>query len=673
MESAPEGEVSARADLVSALLWMAFGGAVTIGAWRMDRLERLNINKYEAPGLVPGLLGFAVLLLGVMLAVRAIRAGALAPAGRHDTSDWGRMAVVMAAMLGYSLLLVGPRSAVLAGHGGVRHRVHLLLRPRAADGAGPAALAPGSARSHLRRGDERHRFVRVPGNLLRQAALMFSGLIAFGHSLAGFLTFESIFFALVATLVGTLIGALPGLTATMGVALMTTLTLKLPSNIALLVLICTYVGAIYGGSRSAILLNIPGTPASAATCLDGFALARQGMAGRAMGIATSGSVLGTLVGVLCLALFTPVLGEMALKFGAYEFFWLAVFGVIISATLTGPDALKGWIAGFAGLFVATIGQDGIHAFERFNFGNRDLAGGISLVPALVGAFGFAEILVAMQERRPPMKVSSLDSVIPKVMDVLRYWRTIIRSGLIGTFMGLVPGVGEDVGAWSSYAAAKRASKEKEKFGKGSMEGLMAAETGNNAAVPGAIIPVLTLQVPGSAPAAVLMAAMLIHGVRPGPMIMIESPQFVYDIVAMILLATVGIFIYGLTLTKLLVKVLRVPTTIIVPIILVLCTIGTFALASRLFDIWVMVGFGVLGFILRRYGYPMAPLVLGIVLGDLLEKNFRRGLVLSDGDLLPFFTRPISAVLFGAIVLIIVLRLPPVRRLFSRKPAMETTV
>lgn len=501
---------------------------------------------------------------------------------------------------------------------------------------------------------------------------MFSGLIAFGHSLAGFLTFESIFFALVATLVGTLIGALPGLTATMGVALMTTLTLKLPSNIALLVLICTYVGAIYGGSRSAILLNIPGTPASAATCLDGFALARQGMAGRAMGIATSGSVLGTLVGVLCLALFTPVLGEMALKFGAYEFFWLAVFGVIISATLTGPDALKGWIAGFAGLFVATIGQDGIHAFERFNFGNRDLAGGISLVPALVGAFGFAEILVAMQERRPPMKVSSLDSVIPKVMDVLRYWRTIIRSGLIGTFMGLVPGVGEDVGAWSSYAAAKRASEEKEKFGKGSMEGLMAAETGNNAAVPGAIIPVLTLQVPGSAPAAVLMAAMLIHGVRPGPMIMIESPQFVYDIVAMILLATVGIFIYGLTLTKLLVKVLRVPTTIIVPIILVLCTIGTFALASRLFDIWVMVGFGVLGFILRRYGYPMAPLVLGIVLGDLLEKNFRRGLVLSDGDLLPFFTRPISAVLFGAIVLIIVLRLPPVRRLFSRKPAMETT-
>ncbi len=498
---------------------------------------------------------------------------------------------------------------------------------------------------------------------------MFQGLFAFGHSLAGFMTLEAITLVLASTLVGVVIGALPGLTATMGVALMTTLTLKLPPTQAILVLICTYVGAIYGGSRSAILLNIPGTPASAASCLDGYALARQGMAGRAMGIATSGSVLGTLIGMFFLALFTPLLGEVALKFGAYEFFWLAVSGVIISATVTGGDALKGWIAGFAGLFIATIGQDGIHAYERFNFGTRDLAGGISLVPALVGAFGFAEILVAMQEKRLPVKINALDSVIPKIRDVLKYWRTIIRSGVIGTFMGIVPGVGEDVAAWSSYAAAKRTSKEKELFGKGSVEGLMAAETGDNACVPGAIIPVLTLQIPGSAPAAVLMAAMLIHGVKPGPMIMIESPQFVYDIVAMMMLATIGILIYGLTLTKFLVQVLRVPTTIIVPIILVLCTIGTFALASRLFDVWVMVAFGVLGFALRKFGYPMAPLVLGIVLGDLLEKNFRRGLVLSDGDLAPFFTRPISAVLFGVIALVLILRWGPVRRLFARKPGL----
>jgi putative tricarboxylic transport membrane protein len=442
---------------------------------------------------------------------------------------------------------------------------------------------------------------------------------------------------------------------------MTTLTIKLPSSQALLILICTYVGAIYGGSRSAILLNIPGTPASAASCLDGYALARQGHAGRAMGIATSGSVLGTLIGMFFLALFTPMLGDVALKFGAYEFFWLAIFGVIISATLTGGDALKGWITGIAGLFIATIGQDGIHAHERFAFGNRDLAGGFSLVPALVGAFGFAEILVAMKERRPVPRVNPFDTVIPKIRDVFQYWRTIIRSGVIGTFVGIVPGVGEDVAAWSSYAAAKRASKEKAKFGKGSVEGLMAAETGDNACVPGAMIPVLTLQIPGSAPAAVLLAAMLIHGVKPGPMIMVESPQFVYDVVAMMLIATLGILIYGLTLTRLLVQVLKVPTTLIVPMIFVLCVVGTYALAQRLFDVWTMLLFGVIGFVLRQYRFPVAPLVLGIVLGDLMEKNLRRGLVLSDGDLTPFFTRPISAVLCGIIVLVVVLRLPAVRR------------
>ncbi len=495
---------------------------------------------------------------------------------------------------------------------------------------------------------------------------MFQGLIAFWHSLASFMTPESIFFALASSLVGVVIGALPGLTATMGVALMTTLTIKLPSAQALLILICTYVGAIYGGSRSAILLNIPGTPASAASCLDGYALARQGHAGRAMGIATTGSVMGTLIGIFFLALFTPLLGDLALKFGAYEFFWLAVFGVIVSATLTGGDPLKGWIAGFAGLFIATIGQDGIHAYERFSFGTRDLAGGFSLVPALVGAFGFAEILVAMQEKRPPVKINPLDTVIPKIRDVFQYWRTILRSGVIGTFIGIVPGVGEDVAAWSSYAAAKRASKEKELYGKGSIEGLMAAETGDNACVPGAIIPVLTLQVPGSAPAAVLMAAMLIHGVKPGPMIMIESPQFVYDVVAMMLLATIGILIYGLTLTKFLIMVLRVPTTIIVPMIFVLCVIGTYALAGRLFDVWTMLLFGILGFVLRRFHYPVAPLVLGIVLGDLLEKSLRRGLVLSDGDLSPFFTRPISATLFGIIAIVILLRVPMINRFITGK-------
>jgi putative tricarboxylic transport membrane protein len=490
---------------------------------------------------------------------------------------------------------------------------------------------------------------------------MFEGLIAFGHSIVRFSAPEVIFYALASSLVGVIIGALPGLTATMGLALMTTLTIKLPPEQALLILICTYVGAIYGGSRSAILLNIPGTPASAASCLDGHALARQGLAGRAMGIATTGSVLGTLIGMLALAGFTPILGNLALKFGAYEFFWLALFGVIIAGTLTGDDPLKGWIAGAAGLFVATIGQESQYAFERFSFGVRDLAGGIQLVPALVGAFGFAELLTAMKARQSPVKINPFDTVIPKLRDVWQYRRTILRSGLIGTGVGIIPGVGEDVAAWSSYAAAKRASTEPETFGKGSIDGLMAAETGDNACVPGAVIPVLTLAIPGSAPAAVLLAAMIIHGIRPGPLIMVENPQFVYDVVAMMLFATIGILIYGLTLTRLLVQVLRVPQHIIVPIIFVLCTVGAFAISGRLFDVYVMLAFGLIGFVLRHFGYPMAPLVLGIVLGDLLEKNLRRALVLSDGDLTPFFTRPISGFLAAVIIGTVTWKLLAMRR------------
>jgi putative tricarboxylic transport membrane protein len=490
---------------------------------------------------------------------------------------------------------------------------------------------------------------------------MLDGLVLFGRSLASFADPLTLLIIAGACLLGIVIGALPGLTATMGVALLTTLTLKMPSNTALLVLVCSYVGAIYGGSRSAILLNIPGTPANAAACLDGHVLAQQGLAGRAIGISTTGSVMGTLIGMFFLAVATPWLGEVALKFGAYEFFWLALFGVIISGNLTGDDPLKGWIAGFVGLFIATIGQDPIHAYERFAFDNRDLAGGFQLIPALVGAFGFAEVLTVLAAKTSKPVIHKFDTPLPRLRDVLKYWRTIIRSGVIGTFIGVVPGVGEDVASWSSYAAARRASKEPEKFGKGSVEGLMAAETGDNACVPGAIIPVLALAVPGSAPAAVLMAAMIIHGVQPGPLIMVNNPQFVFDVVAMMLFATIGIFFFGIALVKPLLKVLQVPRSIIMPIVFVLCVIGSYAISQRLFDVWTMLGFGVLGYVLRRYNYPMAPFVLGIVLGDLLDKNLRRGLVLSDGDLTPFFTRPISATLAAICIATILMNFAAVRR------------
>jgi putative tricarboxylic transport membrane protein len=500
---------------------------------------------------------------------------------------------------------------------------------------------------------------------------MFSGLNYFLQAVVDLLAWSPLFNIAWATLLGIIIGMLPGLTATLGLALLTTLTFKMPSGSAILVLISLYIGAIYGGSRSAILLNIPGTPANAATSLDGFPLARQGLAGKAMGIATAGSFLGSLIGMVFLAIFAPLLAEAALSFQSYEFFWLAIFGIIISGRLTSfDDPLKGWVAGFIGLMIAMVGQEGIHAYARFSYGSTNVAGGFGLLPVLVGIFGFTEILMVMKNPAYQAVRNASDSVIPKIREVFRYWVTIIRSGIVGTLMGLIPGVGEDMGAWVSYGLARNSSKEKDKFGKGSVEGLMAAETGNNAAVPGAIIPVLTLAIPGSAPAAVLLAALFIHGIRPGPLIMIESPAFVFEITAMILLASVAMLVFGLLLTKPLLLILRVPYIRLMPIIFVLCTIGAYAISSRVFDIWVMLGFGVLGLVLRQLNFPMAPLILGVVLGPILDTNLRRGLVLSDGSLMPFFTRPISVVLWVLILITFLIGTPAVvngvKRLFGRR-------
>jgi putative tricarboxylic transport membrane protein len=490
---------------------------------------------------------------------------------------------------------------------------------------------------------------------------MLDSLGQLGGAFVGFMNPHTLFNVIWATFLGIVIGALPGLTATMGVALLTTLTFTMPHNEAIMVLICIYVGAIYGGSRSAILLNIPGTPASAASTLDGYPLARQGLAGRAMGISTSGSWLGTLFGILCLALLTPVLSELALSFQSFEFFWISVFGVVVAGTLAGGDPLKGYLAGFFGLWIATIGQEPHYNYQRYAFGFTDLAGGIGLLPALVGAYGVAEVLQAM--RGPAVKAisSTLDSIVPRIEDVLKYWRTIFRSGAIGVWIGILPGLGEDAAAWSSYAAARRASKEKEKFGKGSIEGLMAAETGEASSVPGAIIPVLTLALPGSAPAAVLMAAMMIHGLNPGPNLMVESPQFFYQIIAMLVIADMAKLVFGFVLVRPLIKILLVPRERLMPIVFVLCVVGAFAITSRVFDIYVMLVFGLIGFVMRELKFNMAPLILGLVLGDLLEKNLTRGLVLSDGSLLPFFTRPVCAVLSAMTIASILWSIPAVSR------------
>ncbi len=488
----------------------------------------------------------------------------------------------------------------------------------------------------------------------------------FLDALASFLHPKIIFDVLWSTQLGIIVGMLPGLTATMGVALMTTLTFKMAADNAVMILVCMYIGAIYGGSRSAILLNIPGTPANAATAVDGHPLARQGLAGRAIGIATTGSFLGSVIGMFMLAFFTPLIGNFALSFKSFEFFWLAIFGIVICGNLTSPkDPLKGWIAGFVGLFIAMIGMEGIHAYVRFSFGSVELSGGIALLPAMVGAFGFAEVITVMKNIEFEVVSKKIERVIPRVADIAKYWKTILRSGVVGTFVGALPGVGEDIAAWVSYNLAKNSSKEVDQFGKGSVEGLIAAETGNNACVAGAMIPVLSLAVPGSAPAAVLLAAMFIHGVRPGPLIMIESPEFVYQVVAMVLFATFAMFVLGLSMVKTIVKVLQIPRQKLMPVVFVLCVIGSFAIQSRLFDIRVMIVFGVIGYLMREMEYPVAPMILGIILGDILDKNLRRSLILSDGNLLPFFTRPLCFVIFFITLFTILSKTRWFKQLLSR--------
>jgi putative tricarboxylic transport membrane protein len=486
---------------------------------------------------------------------------------------------------------------------------------------------------------------------------MLQGLSDLGHAYLSFMNPLTLAYGLGGAFVGIVMGILPGLSATLAIALLTTLTIKLQANDAILVLICSYVGALYGGSRTAILLNIPGTAANAASCADGYALAQKGQAGRAIGIATSGAFVSTLIGVVCLAMFTPLLAEVALQFGAFEFFWLALFGVTMSGSIVGNDPLKGWLMGLLGLTVAQIGQESLYAYNRFTFDWDELSGGISLIPALVGAFGLAEVLTTLADPIERKMVEMNDSVLPRWKEIVQYKWTVLRSGLIGVFTGLLPGVGEDAGAWMSYAAAKAVSKEPEQFGKGSIDGLMAAETGDMASIPGHIIPSLALGIPGSAPSAVLMAAMIIHGIQPGPMLMITHPHFIYEVVAMTTLASITILLFGLFGVRPLLQVLRVKRSILMPIVFLLCTVGAFASASRLFDVYAMLVIGIGAFFLRRRGYEMAPFVLGLVLGPLLDKSLRRGLVLSDGNIGPFFNRPISMVFAAVTIFTILLYVP----------------
>lgn len=462
------------------------------------------------------------------------------------------------------------------------------------------------------------------------------------------LTFAKV---LLAVQLGIIFGMLPGLTATMGIALLTSITFKWTTEDAIIILIAIYVGAIYGGSRSAILINIPGTPANAATCLDGYPLAKSGHASQAIGLATTSSFLGSFIGLLTLVFFTPVLGNMALDFQSFELFWLALFGVAICGNLTAPkDPIKGWISGILGIILAFVGMEAIQGYPRLTFGVMELNAGFSIIPVLVGTYGLVEILDNLTIGDIKSVLENIGRVVPYYRDIIRNLYNIIRSGIIGVFIGIIPGVGEIIASYVSYDFAKRASKHPEEYGKGSVEGLIAAETGNNACVGGALVPVLSLAIPGSPPAAVLLAALWLHGVRPGPLLQIENPNYIYEFSAMFLYASLAMLIVGLLIVKPLLKILQIKNSILMPIIFLFCTIGTFAVNGRLFDVMVMILFGIIGYPMRKLGYPSAPFVLGLILGPIVDENLRRGLILTNGNFLPFLQGEISIVLAVAVFL-----------------------
>jgi putative tricarboxylic transport membrane protein len=467
------------------------------------------------------------------------------------------------------------------------------------------------------------------------------------------------------TLIGLIIGALPGLTTTMGIALLTGITFKFSGHAAIALLMGLYVGGVSGGSLSAILIGIPGTPANASSVLDGFPLAMAGQGEKAITVSRSASIIGTLFGIGCLLFFTPILTNLALKFTSAEFCLIAFFGVLISGTLTGADlAMKGWIAGIFGLTIGMIGIDELTAWHRLTFGSPELTGGLPFIPIMIGFFGIPQVVESLSAEQDVL-VATLDKSKTKLMEVLRHWKVALRAGLIGVGIGIIPGIGEDVASWVSYGVAKRMSKHPEEYGKGSIEGLVAAETADNSCIGGAIIPLLSLGIPGSPPAAVLLGAFLIHGVRPGPMLSFEFPAFLYQTVSWLLVATLFMRFMALMLARPMQKILQIKNAILMPIVTVLCAIGAFSLDIRYIDIVLVFLSGILGILFRKGKYPPAPLVLGIILGPLVDTNFRRALKASNGDFSIFFTRPVSLVLVVSIIVLILGQLGAFRMITSK--------
>lgn len=469
--------------------------------------------------------------------------------------------------------------------------------------------------------------------------------LAYGFSVA--LSAQNLLWALLGVAAGTIVGILPGLGSTATVALLLPLTLGMDPTAALIMLAGIYYGSKYGGSTTSILLNTPGESASVVTCLDGYALAKQGRAGAALGMAAIASFVAGTVGVVGLTLFAPLVAEMAIRFGPPEYFALMAIGLSLVVFLAGRSVLKGVVATALGLLLATVGTDIVSGESRFTFDNAKLLDGIDFVVLSVGVFAVAEVLVNVEQRvraemfRVPERLHEL---LPTWDDVRRSRFAFLQGSVVGFFIGTLPGAGSTVASFIAYAMEKRFSRHPERFGKGAIEGVAAPEGANNSETGGAMVPLLTLGIPGSGVTAVLLGALILWGLQPGPLLFSEHPEVVWPVIASMYIGNVMLLVLNLPLVPLFASILRIPYYLLFPGILLLSVVGVYAVNQDAFDLLLLTLFGALGYGMRKLDFPAAPLVLAFVLGPLAERALRTSLVMSGGDVTILFTRPLSAIL-----------------------------
>lgn len=482
--------------------------------------------------------------------------------------------------------------------------------------------------------------------------------------LAGFQTlasFDAVIALVAGTVGGMVIGALPGFSAAMGVSLLIPLTYGMSPVAALTMLVAMYTSAIYGGSITAILCHTPGTPASAATAIDGYQLTKQGRGMEAMGVSTFGSAFGGTVSAIAMLLIAPLLGAFSLKFSVLEYFLLAVFGLTVIASLAGDSVVKGLFSGILGLILGCVGLDAITGYPRMTLGIIQLEDGINFVPALIGLFSISQVMTLAWDVYHGKKGSVIEDennlknsrVLPPWNEMKTLLPTMGRCSIVGTIVGIVPAAGAGVSSWICYSMGKRFSKHPEKFGHGAMEGVASCETGNNAATGGALIPLITLGLPGSEVAAILLGGMMIHGLTPGATMFTKHASTTYAIMVGFLLANILMGLVGLFAARYIARVSSVPMGYLGPVIVALSTVGTFAIRNNLFDVCVMLTFGLIGFMLKKCGFAAPPMILGMVLSDICENNWRRAVILAQakgGMLSYFFSRPIAIVL-GLLIVI----------------------